>query len=317
MFKFNKYTKFFLGIVIIGIVIFFVLDAVHFQLDQFSELRFSFSQKYIYWLIISLFFIMTSLVISAVGWVWIINILNNDYVSYPLGIKVFFSSQLGRYIPGKIWTFIGRFILCKNNNISKSVITESIIYEIGMSFFAASIISGFILILNKTLHYTAEWLCYGIITICIFSVLGLKFFPNLLNWFLLKTGKKTIKTEISYRILLFYFFLNILLWFFMGYGIYFLARSVIFIPFNISVVFPGFFCIAWLGGFLSFLTPSGIGVREGILVYFLSQFISPSNAIIVAVFSRIWLTLAEFLCLFIALGISGLMPVIKNNGYQR
>ena len=54
------------------------------------------------------------------------------------------------------------------------------------------------------------------------------------------------------------------------------------------------FIAAWLIGFLSFLTPGGIGVREATLVLFLSPIIGVEIAALAAIISRILWTLAEF-----------------------
>ena len=54
------------------------------------------------------------------------------------------------------------------------------------------------------------------------------------------------------------------------------------------------FIAAWLIGFLSFLTPGGLGVREASLVLFLSPYIDIEQAAIAAIISRICWTLAEF-----------------------
>ena len=60
----------------------------------------------------------------------------------------------------------------------------------------------------------------------------------------------------------------------------------------ISIVqghYPG----AWLAGFFSFVTLSGLGVREGILSYFLSTIIPTPQALAVALVARLWTIIAE------------------------
>jgi len=312
----KKWVKAVLNFLIVVAVFFFVFNALNFQWEEFSKLKIIFSKNYAYWLILSLGFIISSLMISAIGWVWITNVLHAQ-VPYHIGVRVFFISQLGRYIPGKLWTFMGRFMLCDKQNVPTTVISESILYEVAMSFLAASAISGLTLAISKNTTLGIDWLPYAIFCTVLLSLIAPKLFFFGLNWILIKFGKEPIKTVIKYRHLLAYFILNVFLWLLMGYGIYLLSLSFLSIPIQQSIIFPGVFCIAWIGGFLSVLTPSGIGVREGILTYFLSQFISPSNALVIAICSRIWFTLAELLCLLIAIGISIILKSGKNHVYPQ
>jgi uncharacterized membrane protein YbhN (UPF0104 family) len=63
----------------------------------------------------------------------------------------------------------------------------------------------------------------------------------------------------------------------------------------------GAFAGAYAIGFLSLLTPSGLGVREGALVFFLSGAYPPAVVAVVALLSRLWLIAAELLCTAVVL----------------
>ena len=309
----SKWLRLILGLVVGGGYSFFVLKAVNFQLNELRTIQFTFSQINIGWLIVSLVFITTSLIVSASSWVWIINVLGSN-VPYSFGIKVFFLSQFGRYVPGKIWTFVGRFIVHERKLASKAHISESIVYEQAMSFLVAAGIAGLTFALSRNIiEWKISGLSYIILGVVVLSLLAPSLFRYIMNRLLVFMGKEAVQSNINMYHLGIYFLINLLLWVLMGYGIYFLARSIFSIPFEQSIFFPAVFCISWLGGLLSFLTPSGIGVREGILIYLLSQFIMPSQAVLLAVGARIWLTFAEFICLGLALAISSLSPLKESN----
>ena len=55
------------------------------------------------------------------------------------------------------------------------------------------------------------------------------------------------------------------------------------------------FAFAWIVGFLSFLTPGGLGIREGLLGLLLSNYMIPSQATNVALLCRLWMLSAEIL----------------------
>ena len=58
---------------------------------------------------------------------------------------------------------------------------------------------------------------------------------------------------------------------------------------------------AYLIGFLSLLTPSGLGVREGALVLLLSPLLPGAVAAVVAIVARLWMVVVEFLAAGVAL----------------
>jgi hypothetical protein len=57
--------------------------------------------------------------------------------------------------------------------------------------------------------------------------------------------------------------------------------------------FAGLFAGAWVIGFLSFITPGGIGVRDGLLVWGLGAILGDPLPFLVAVLARILWTIAE------------------------
>jgi uncharacterized membrane protein YbhN (UPF0104 family) len=68
----------------------------------------------------------------------------------------------------------------------------------------------------------------------------------------------------------------------------------------------GIFAGAWVIGFLSFLAPGGLGVREGILVYLLGFYLPSHVAIVVTLLSRLWVTAAELMGMALTFGFDGL-----------
>jgi hypothetical protein len=53
------------------------------------------------------------------------------------------------------------------------------------------------------------------------------------------------------------------------------------------------FCASYVAGYLSLLTPSGLGVREGVLALLLAGVAGPGPAAVVALVARLWLSVAE------------------------
>jgi len=62
-----------------------------------------------------------------------------------------------------------------------------------------------------------------------------------------------------------------------------------------SSTFILIYVAAWFTGFVSIFAPSGIGVRESIMILLLSLSISTTEAAAIAVFARVWTTSVELL----------------------
>jgi len=81
-------------------------------------------------------------------------------------------------------------------------------------------------------------------------------------------------------------------WLLAGLTLYTLAKALSLnnIPFFLSA---GIYAAAWLAGFLSFWAPAGIGVREAILVFLLTEWLPETDAILVSVSLRLILLMSE------------------------
>jgi hypothetical protein len=115
-------------------------------------------------------------------------------------------------------------------------------------------------------------------------------------------------SSISYNIRLpdfaFYFLSYVLAWSSFGLGFFFIVRSLVNIPFSLIPEIAAIFTISYLAGFLAMLTPNGLGVRESLLTMLLSAYMPTPVAVITAAVARVWLTVAELLCIGLAYGLS-------------
>jgi uncharacterized membrane protein YbhN (UPF0104 family) len=66
------------------------------------------------------------------------------------------------------------------------------------------------------------------------------------------------------------------------------------------IYLAGSFSFASLIGMLSVFVPSGLGVREGILIFMLSQIMPVEVAIIISVSARLWFTATELVSIGVA-----------------
>ena len=79
-----------------------------------------------------------------------------------------------------------------------------------------------------------------------------------------------------------------------------MARSIYPIPVSEFLYISGVFGLSCIIGILAIFSPSGIGVREGILLMGLMVVMPEEYAMIIALVSRLWMTVSELVLVGVA-----------------
>jgi glycosyltransferase 2 family protein len=128
-------------------------------------------------------------------------------------------------------------------------------------------------------------------------VLALLFFIPMLPWGLRRAASLAVKRDVRLDMApsglaatLGLYVVNTAL---QGLAYYLLIRSIHPLPASRLINVIGIYNGAWAAGFLSFIAPGGLGVREGVMTILLKPYLPVAMAIIVAAVSRLWITLFE------------------------
>ena len=208
-------------------------------------------------------------------------------------VKSYYISQITRYVPGNVWSFVARYKNVKQLGVKGQAIGFYLAVENINLILTAFIFAFFsIAILGK--GYTIPVIGLAIFLGVLFGVLLFK--PELFKKVLQVFAKK-FKSDISYdnltkSDLLIVCILYLLYWISFGFGFYLLVLGGIGNTLS-PIASIGVNAAAWVIGYVSFLTPSGLGVREGIFVLILSKYTSPVHALGIAILARFILLLAE------------------------
>lgn len=220
----------------------------------------------------------------------LLNRLNGIKINFLESMNVYFSSLLESYIPGKIFIAVKRTSI-KNYNAE----TEDIVLVYYLETFC-SIIGSMIFVLFSMLFWRNTEIIENQNTL-IFIPLMLLFLvvhPKFINTIIL-TSNKLFKKQIGKIKFNFYSIITCVLlytlnWFFLSAGLLFLFKAFLF---NVEVNFfeiGGISCFSGIIGIIAIFTPGGLGVREGVIIIILSNFISLEFASIFAIVSRLWTT---------------------------
>jgi uncharacterized membrane protein YbhN (UPF0104 family) len=259
--------------------------------------------------VFSFFFLVAGFIFLIVSWYATLKTAGYE-ISFKNAYLSVGYSIYGKYIPGKIW-----FILGKAAYIDK-------IYKFGLKKLGSyslyneifSIWIGLLIALSILLFYGLNFQYFKLLLIlCLLLMAGFtKNFVALTQNLLNKILKQNI--ELPYLSLIRILKITpcfILDWFLRGVGLFFLVESIL--PGEAEFFMISFLPVAGIAGILSFIAPAGIGVREGVLTTLLAnKGIPVTDAISVAVFSRLWFLGGESIIFLSALFVNK-----QNRGWYK
>ncbi len=246
-----------------------------------------------FYLGLSVLFLSFLFFLGSWGWMLILHKLDIK-ISFKRSMEIWIASLIGKYIPGKVWAPLARIYLGKKLGISRTKMSLAIILEITLTGSSGIMIFFLSLLFWQQREYISQmWPFLILFLILSFIVMHPLVLQKIVNipLKLLKKGKVLI--NITYKDILLLLSFYLFFWFCSGISIYFLTRS--FYPVTIASipVITGIWAISVLMGFMIFILPGGIGAREGMLIFLLSFLIPAHVALLVAIFSRILLTILE------------------------
>lgn len=206
---------------------------------------------------------------------------------------VYAKSWLGRYIPGTAPWILGKIYFASKHGISKSKLAVSSLLEGALQVSVVMIVAFAILIFDPRLDIINSSLKLLMITILIACVLAI--WPPIFNRLLAVAykiiRKKSIDTTdlASSTTVLRGALLYIVGALLSGAALFFIAKAVYpTLGYDNMLFVIGVSNLAGALGMLAIFAPSGIGVREGILLGLLSIVMPTEFALLVTVTSRLW-----------------------------
>jgi glycosyltransferase 2 family protein len=225
-------------------------------------------------------------------------------------LRIYLASEFVRYIPGNVWHILTRILWVGKYGVSRPVAFASMTIELITKLAAGMLIFSVSLLFWQDIGKVDSLLRGSLVDIlgvaCIIVLfIGLhpRVLNGVLNWALRRMKREPIQLTLRYSDILFITLAWCASWIVAGSAFYVLLLALW--PVAPLVAWPiciGIYAIAWDIGFVSFFTPSGLGVREAAIVGFfaLALPLPAGLASIMAILSRLVSTLAEVVCVSIA-----------------
>lgn len=280
---------------IIALAILVFLSIYFFK--NFNQVNWSAVQFKPIYLAASFFVLLADYILLAELWRLVLRKLGYK-LSFTDGNRIYFISMLARYIPGKALLLVSRVYLAAKQGVDKKAVVTSTIIDLALFMVSGMICFASSIFLFKGLP---SW---AIITpLILIPTIMLVLIPEVLaclvNLGLRILKKRPITIRLTYSQILCFVMIHVVRWIVDGFAVYLLFKSVIEPPLILVLLLPGIMGLCTVIGMVLFISPAGLGIREGFLAFMLGPFITTNLAIMVSLISRIWYTIAEvFLALF-------------------
>ncbi len=224
-------------------------------------------------------------------------------------LRIYLAAEFVRYIPGNVWHVLARVTMAQRQGVPKVFGLASMTVELATKIAAAALLFALSLPWWPNLRQlggTTAHLAGVAVTIVAVPLLVIGLHPRVLGWGLNRglalLKKPPVELRLTYRDILTITAGWLASWAVAGLGFWCIVQAVTPTRLNFATVIiaAGIYALGWDIGFLSFITPSGLGFREGAVALLLAlSGIVPDVALasIVAILAaRLIPTLAEVFC---------------------
>lgn len=229
--------------------------------------------------------------LSALLWGRMVRELGGPRLGILTALRIYLVSNLGRYVPGKVWALAGMTLLARREGVSAPVAAGAAVLGQGVALAGACVVGALAFLgAEGRVRWIGLVLLSGVVVALVASIIRPLFawLVGLAYRIARETPPAALRGDRSFGLR--WVSLYALNWAVYAASFWGLARSL---RIEIGLIEAGAaFAAAYVLGFVAVFAPAGIGIREGFLVAFLQPVAGP-GALALAVVSRVWTTAVE------------------------
>lgn len=271
--------------------------------NQWSELRSHTWRMAPGWLTLSGLLMLVGWCVEV--WLWRAALAGlGGRLNYADALGIWFASILVRYIPGNVWQPLGMTVLARQRGVRVEATVGSIALFQAVNLLSVLPIAGVYLLtvgdfglLAPWLGGATKWLAAATGLIIAFFLMRPGWLIGLLNWALTKAGRDRLDARLATGQLIRLLLVATVAW--LCWGSSFAAITFGLTAYTVgemSAALPHLlaaFPMAYAVGYLSFVTPSGLAVREGALYLLLAPVLGGGPTTVAALAIRLWQVILE------------------------
>lgn len=239
-------------------------------------------------LVVSIIFV----ILTMLAWRTLLNDAGEPVGAAPAR-RIFYVSQVAKYLPGGVWNFVAAAEMGADYNISRRRSVTVLLMSMAVSVVTGLALATVAIVFGPSDVAGRYW--WVLLVLPVFLVI---LYPPVLNK-LVNSGLTLLKREKleqpftgkAIGIAALYAALS---WVVAGFQVWAILTGLG-NPARLDTYFLtlGGYALAWVVGFLVFFIPAGVGVREVVLGVTLTGLVSSGDIVVVVLLSRILFTIAD------------------------
>jgi hypothetical protein len=284
----HAFTKYFVRVIFASVVVVVIYEIVANWQNIIMSMGIISSVN----LAVALFLTLIGVLFGVEAWYQILVNLD-EWFPRKVAYSVNLIGQLAKYLPGTLWAIVLQVELGAKWGISRSKN-----FLTSLVFLGISLLSGIILSIPAATSFTNAypWLQWTFVLGLLGSIfLYARVLQASINLIVGILRRPKIDDPISQSKIILSTLCSIFAWGLLGMQVVILVSAFIQLTMIQCFAMIGITILALVAGQLAFFLPSGIGVREFVLISGVSTFTSYSNAVAIAIVSRVIFSAADLL----------------------
>ncbi|MFK4836155.1 YbhN family protein [Microbacterium sp. ZW T2_14] len=243
------------------------------------------------WRVIASFAVLlVGLALNVLSWTTILRGLGHP-VPVVRGAQIMLVGQLGKYIPGSVWAYLAQMELGRQYGVARARVLVTSLYAAGIGVVCSLILGALALPQISVEHPQLLWLfvLLPIGLVCLH--------PAVMTWMANLALRVFRRPPLDHRVELRTIARAVLLCLasYATYGVHLWLLSDAGVPFTTVLLMAAAIGVGFTAGLLAFVLPSGVGVREAVLIGLLGTVMPVAEASAVSLVSRGMFTAGDLL----------------------
>lgn len=228
-------------------------------------------------------------------------------------MKIYWSANLGKLLPGTVWYIAGRAYLYEQEGVAKTVTAMNSLLELILLVLAGAVVSlSFLPFLAAP-----QWLKNPLVLVAIIPIGLLLVHPRTIGGLWRRIGRAEMPGALLWRDTLTWLATYAVIWVGGGLVLYCAINAFYALPLMQLPQVIGVWALSEMVTYVSLVSPSGLGIREVALSVLLGYYIPAPIAVVVALSVRIGLIVYEAFWALVALAVgASSLPGITQMGYS-
>lgn len=252
------------------------------------------------WSVAAVLLFALAVVLSGLLWGSMLSHLGRVRVGRREAVRVQCASWLLKYIPGQVGSVANKVVWGGERGISRTLIVITFVYENVFLLIGSIVPSVVILAFGDAFTDPSSDLVNALVPVLLALVpLLLVMDRRVFRWGLNLVGRRALKRNVppeyflAPRATLRYQLQFLLPRVLNGVGFVFVAVSFLDVPAEAYLPLAAAYVLAGAVGILAVFVPSGLGVREGVIVLLASRYLPVEQAIVLSLVARLYSTIGD------------------------